>query len=806
MFSVIPDGSSYREFVLLKDGQSLLFRAAAPEDAPAVEQLLQRASVESLQMRFMGSVAHLSRSFIEDMCINDPRHRFCILAIQGEAPDHRVIAAGNYGAMGGRTWAEVAFLVADEFQGLGISTLLLERLAGVAAGHGYLGFEAGVLYDNHKMIHVFRDSGFEVKQAFDGGSIHIEFPVRGAAVLRERGELRERIAAANSVMPLLRPSRVAVVGASRDPASLGSMIFRHMLNANFRGTVYPVNHAADAINGVRAYPSLLKLPDPVDLVIVAVPASHVLEVAEHALRAGARALLVVSSGFAETGPEGAALQAKLVDLVRSHGARLVGPNCLGIMNTDPDICLNGSLATQLPPPGRIAFFSHSAALGLVIMNDAVERGLGLSSVVTAGNRADISGNDLLQYWEEDPNTAIILLYLETFGNPRRFSRIARRVTQRKPILCVKSARSTIGHSAARAHTGAQAQGDQEATVLFHQAGVIRANTLEEMFDVAVLLDHQPLPKGNRVAIISNSGGVVTLCADACDACGLEVDPAQILDLGAMASAEAYSSSVASALQASEVDALIVIFACVGNCDALPIRAAILHGVEVAEATTRNPKPVLLCLMGARGTIELETGDAAQGTHTRTFPSYRYPESAAMALGHVAHYAAYRRMPPGRLLWFDDVESIAARQRIEEMALTPAVSWLDQAESLRLLLDFRIPTAPSARPEPEAIRLSLRVRSDPHFGPVIGLQRPGYPPEERITPLMDSDVQAMAQALDLPPPTSLGDCLGRLSQLVEELPWVTEIQGEVVLPPTAETPALVYLAPGVRIGLRQPSAP
>ncbi|MBE3598609.1 MAG: GNAT family N-acetyltransferase [Limnochordaceae bacterium] len=519
MWRVIPEGTALREHALLRDGSWVLIRTASPADVPAVEALMARLSHQTLRMRFFAGVSQVSRTLVEQLCAPPSRDQVSLLAIWGEGPDERVVGVGNYVALPGRNTAEVAFVVDDAFQGRGIGTLLLERLAGMAAGSGLVGFEAEVLFENRPMVEVFRESGFQVRQALDGGVLHIQFPVATTAAARERAELRERIAAANSLVPLLRPRRVAVVGASRDPDSVGGMVFRYILQAGFTGTVYPVNRSAASVYGVRAYPSVEALPEPVELVIVAVPADQVLEVARSALQAGARGLVVLTAGFAEAGPEGAERQRALVQLVRSRGARMVGPNCLGLINTDPEIRLNASLAPSLAPRGRIGFFSHSGALGLVILAYAKERGLGFSTFVSAGNRADVSGNDLLEYWDEDPQTDMALLYLETFGNPRRFARIARRLSARKPVLCVKSARSRAGVRAAQAHIGAVAAGEEEVEALFRQAGVIRADTLEEMFDVAVLLAHQPLPQGNRVSIVTNSGGVATIAADTCEARG-----------------------------------------------------------------------------------------------------------------------------------------------------------------------------------------------------------------------------------------------------------------------------------------------
>jgi len=786
MFRIIPDGRSFSEYALLRDGDSVLLRVAGPDDVPAVEALMRGVSRHSLQMRFMGAVAYVSRSAIEFMCMGDPRDRLSLLAIVGQGPGARVIAIGNYVSLGVGGKAEVAFLVHDDFQGRGISTLLLERLAGIAAGSGFIGFEAEVLYENQPMIDVFRDSGFEVCQAEGGGGcIHVQFPVSGLASLRERADLRDRIAAANSLVPLLKPRAVAVVGASRDPAAVGSMIFRAILRGGFTGTVYPVNNQTASVQGVRAYPSVTELPERADLAVVAVPAAKVVEVAEEALRAGTKGLLVLTSGFAESGPEGSATQQELVRLVRSHGARLVGPNCLGVMNTHPETSLNASLAPELVPQGRIGFFSHSAALGLVILNYAAERGLGFSTFVSAGNRADVSGNDLLQYWEEDASTDLALLYLETFGNPRRFARVARRLSYKKPILCVKSARSRAGRAAARAHIGAVAMSDTNVDVLFRQAGVIRAETLEEMFDVSLLLANQPLPRGNRVAIISNSGGVLTICADACDANGLTVTGTGAVDLGALATVEEYEKAVQEAVEHDDVDALVVIFACIGGCDPKVVGRGIRRGVLRGERKTGLAKPVLLCLMGQAGVVRLHgdgTAESAAAASRHVFPSYRFPESAALALSRAVQYAVHRQRPGGHFLFYDDVDAGAARQMVMTLLAgsTEEVLWLDGEKAWSLLSLFGISTGAVRETGASAAadHAVVEVVSDPSFGPLIRLSRPGQPPVVRITPLTDQDVREVVETAGVPPECGVDELLGRMSQLVEELPWLREMQAEI----------------------------
>ena len=666
-----------------------------------------------------------------------------------------------------------------------------------------------MLYENQAMINVFRDSGFEVHQAaVNGGSLHVEFPVGGLASLRDRAELRDRIATASSLVPLLAPRTVAVVGASRDPESVGSLIFRAILYGGFTGTVTPVNNQAGSVHGVRACASVRDIPEPPELVVIAVPASAVLDVAREALQTGAKGLLVVTSGFAESGPDGAARQRELVELVRSHGARLVGPNCLGLINTHADVSLNASLAPAMAPRGRIGFFSHSAALGLVILKYAEERGLGFSSFVSAGNRGDVSGNDLLQYWEEDPSTDIALLYLETFGNPRRFARIARRIAHRKPILCVKSARSRAGRDVARAHIGAVAQSDTNVDMLFRQAGVIRADTLEEMFDVAVLLASQPLPRGNRVAIVSNSGGVLTICADACESHGLVVAGPGVLDLGPLVTVKAYEEAVRETLENEEVDALIAIYACVGNCDADVVGRGIRRGVLRAERNTGVEKPALLCLMGAAGAVRFDSEEAGGSASRHVFPSYRFPESAARALARAAQYAAFRRRPGGRLLWYEDADPATARQEVTALLEKEPgeTHWLDGSRAERILGYFGIPTGGvpfvSAADTGKAF---LEVRSDRSFGPLLKILRPGKEPLLRITPLTDQDIREVVEAAEIPTDCGVEELLGRISQLIEEIPWLCGMSAEIRRVEHGEGGCRVAVASDVRIGFSESGA-
>ncbi len=463
-------------------------------------------------------------------------------------------------------------------------------------------------------------------------------------------EERERIAAANAVRAFLEPRSCAVIGASRDVESIGGRLFRNLVTQPFGGVVYPVNAKAPFVQGVAAYPSIAEVPGDVELAFIAVPAAHVIEAADGCGRKGVRGLVVISAGFGEVGPEGIERQRELVDVCRGHGMRLIGPNCMGVANTDPAIRLNGTFVSAWPPEGRVAFMSQSGALGLAIMQQATALGLGLSSFVSVGNKADISGNDLLAYWEQDPRTDVVLLYLESLGNPRRFASYARRIGRRKPIVAVKSGRTAAGARATSSHTGALlAANDTAADALFRQHGVIRTDTLEEMFDVATLLANQPVPAGNRVAIVTNAGGLGIQCADTCEARGLhvpELDPSTVaalqrflpaeasvgnpVDMIASAGPDDYARAIAAVAADPGVDALIVIYIPPLEHDAPPIARAL---IETAAGLEREI-PLLTCFMSARGVPDVlrAPGIEIPRTRTRSKPPSRSPTPRSTAAG------------------------------------------------------------------------------------------------------------------------------------------------------------------------------
>ncbi len=777
MFRILTEGTDFQEHVLLKDGTGLLIRAAKKEDRQQIKEFLKRVSPESLMMRFMAAISEVPDKVIDEMCSGDFKTSGCLVAIVTENNNERVVGIGNYAGTSSKS-AEVAFLIEDAFQGKGISTILLERLAGLAAANGYIEFEAEVLPENQPMINVFNSSGFKNHRVWHSDTVHIEFPVSGSKANWERANLHERIAVANSLAPILRPQTVAVIGASRDVNSIGHIIFKNILNAGFKGTVYPVNPQAESVHGVKAFSSIKEIPDKIDLAVVSVPAEKVYDVIDEAIRNKTKGFVVVSAGFAEAGEEGRKRQKAIVELIRKQGARLIGPSCLGIMNTAKDVRLNASLAPQIMEKGCAGFFSHSAALGLVILDYAIQKGIGFTTFISAGNRADVSGNDILQYWEEDGNTKMAILYLETFGNPRRFVRIARRMSYKKPILCVKSARSPEGRKAAESKSG-QTSGDvKQTTALFRQTGIILTETLEELFDVAVVLAHQPLPAGNKVGIIANSSGMTTIFADAAVSRGLEIPDGGMINLGAFTTSEHYEKAVYVSLINDDVHSLLVGYACVGNCNIQAVEEAIRKGVIKAEEKTDKKKPVLLCLMGEVGAISLVK--EANGKEPRQFPSFRFPESAAHALAKVVRYSLFRQKPAGNLVWDESLKGEEARNIVQKIIEgkgpnKPVEVTQKEISSIFEIFGFQPLLAESKR----KMFAHIEVEPDPIFGPLISVKAP-QGNMLRITPLTDRDLEEIYTEIKCNRTEILGKALGRISQMIEELPWLWRLSIDLSL--------------------------
>jgi acetate---CoA ligase (ADP-forming) len=680
--------------VILRHGGTLRLRPPVAADCDAVLAFFEGLSEQSVYRRFHGFPA-LRREMVEPVL--DPDWSDCG-ALMGELDDE-VVALANYVRLRDPASAEVAFAVADSLQGHGVGTRLLEQLAETAASNGISTFVAEVMTGNEPMLRVFADAGFAVSRRLEGGETEVRLEIAPTQAYREAVDERDHIAVAASLAPFFRPRTVAVVGASSRRGSIGGELFRNILDSNFTGIVYPVNPKAASIAGVKAYPSVADIPDPLDLAVFCLPAEAVAAEAEAALAGGTKALCVISAGYAETGIEGLRRQEELLARVRAHGARLIGPNCLGIFSAGPG--LNATFAPHNFPAGNIGFSSQSGALGLALLEQAKARGLGLSSFVSIGNKADVSSNDLLEYWEDDPETGVVLLYVESFGNPRKFGRVARRLARKKPILAMKGGRTGAGQRAAGSHTAALAGSTTAVDAVFAQAGVIRADSLDELSDVAVLLSRQPLPRGPRVAVLTNGGGLGILCADACEAVGLELPQpseesreamarhvpreaslANPIDLLGSATGETYASVLPHLLADPAFDAVIVIFTPPVVAGADEVAEALVSALKAAPAVD---KPVLAAFVTAEGTPQCLV-DAGVAT-------FAYPESAARGLGHAAARAEWLRRPAGVYPELDGIDRAAAEALVADVLGSSGDAWLTPPQVRTLLDAYGIPLVP-----------------------------------------------------------------------------------------------------------------
>jgi len=713
--------------LVLRDGTVALLHPAGPDDRPALQAFVERLSPQAKRHRFFSETAPAA-SLIASLCdASDPHQMVTLLVTRLVEGAPRIIAAASCMAKD-EQMAEVAMAVDDAFHGKGLGTLLLERLALLAARQGYIRLWAVTHAENLAMREVFRESGFTAREALAGGDMEVELSLLATEAGVLRSEARERIATTASLRRLFHPRSVAVVGASRDPAGIGGRIVAALQAAAFQGPLYPVNPKAQDIAGLRAYPSVRAIPDPVDLAVIAVPPETVPVVVEDCAARGVRALVVITAGFAEVGAEGRARQDRLLHAVREAGMRMVGPNCLGLLNTDPAVRLNASFSPIFPPAGRVAMSSQSGALGLAVLAAARRLRVGLSTFVSVGNKADVSSNDLLQYWEEDPQTDVILLYQESFGNPRRFARIARRVSRRKPIVAVKGGRTQAGSRAAGSHTAALAANDAAVDALFRQAGVIRAETLEEMFALAAALGAQPLPRGRRTAIVTNAGGPAILCADMCEAGGLTVPKltsqtqaqlatflpptaglANPVDLIASAREEEFRRALQLLAASGEVDALIVLYVSTGTLDPQALARAIRDGAGAAvtpgQSGSPSAMPLLVCWMGEEAaTAGPEELAAAK------IPTYAFPEMPARVLSRAAAYAEWRARPQGLVLEFDDMELEPARALCRRITAERPGGWLSAEETRAVLSSARLPLVPGgvARTMEDAAALARQV--------------------------------------------------------------------------------------------------
>jgi acyl-CoA synthetase (NDP forming)/RimJ/RimL family protein N-acetyltransferase len=655
--------------VVLRDGGTAHLRPITADDAEALQRFHVAQSPESIYLRFFAPMPRLSDRDLERFTQVDHDDRVALVAEVGD----RLIGVGRYDRTGPGE-AEVAFNIADSEQGRGLGSVLLEHLAAAARERGIHRFEAEVLPQNRKMVQVFRDAGYEVTHAYDDGVISLHFDIdpteRSIAVMAAR----EHRAEAASLHALLHPASVAVVGASETEGSVGQALLENLLAAGFTGSVYPVNPGAEALAGLGAHTSVTAIGSPIDLAVVAVPADAVADVVADCAAAGVKGLVVVSSGFAETGPAGLELQRELVRTARAQGMRVVGPNSFGMLNTDPEVRLNASLAPEMPVAGGLGLFSQSGALGVAVLASASRRGLGVSSFVSAGNRADVSGNDLMQFWEEDGRTVAVGLYLESVGNPRKFSRVARRLSRRKPVVVVKSGIS--GFSVPPGHSVRPSMVPREALdAMLRQAGVIRTENIHQLFDVAQLLVHQPLPAGERVAVVGNSDALAALAADAASSWGLDVAPP--VTVPPQASAADFSSALRRVFDDESVHSVIASF--------IPPLGAFDHDVVAAlgEVSAGSEKTCAACFVGLREVTH-------EGMHgTATVPAFPTPEDAARALAAVTRYAQWRRRDPGMPVDPPGCDPAAARAIVDRALAADGASATGGRTSGTVLSEDRV---------------------------------------------------------------------------------------------------------------------
>ncbi|MCL2551195.1 MAG: GNAT family N-acetyltransferase [Actinomycetia bacterium] len=689
--------------VVLRDGGTAHIRPIGPDDAGRLVGFYEKVSDESKYYRFFAPYPRLSDRDVHRFTHHDYVDRVGLAATVGGEfiATVRYDRIDEHGRAGrGGTRAEVAFLVQDAHQGRGVASALLEHIAAVARERGILHFTAEVLPANRKMVKVFTDAGYTQQRSFADGVVHLDLDLEPTDESVQVMRAREHRAEARSVQRLLRPASVAVVGTGRRPGGVGRTLLRNITAGGFTGRLYAVNHSfpegGTDLDGVPGYRSVASIGEPVDLAVVAVPADRVPEAVADCGEAGVRGLVVVAAGYSESGAEGREKQRELVRQARSHGMRVIGPNAFGVLNTADDIRLNASLSPEMPHHGRLGLFTQSGSIGIALLSGLHRRGAGPSSFVSAGNRADVSGNDLLQFWQDDPETEAVLMYLESFGNPRKFTRIARRIAASKPVVVVKGALHSGTVPAGHAVPNTRIP-DSTVSALFRQAGVIRVDTVTELLDAGLFLALQPLPAGDRVAVLGNSESIGLLTYDAALSAGLH--PAPPRDLTTAARPEDFAAALRQALADPGTDAVVVTaIPRVGSEDAGDPESgddpALAEALRAAAEGAGKPVVVVH--------LTLETmADrlAATGQPGARIPAYSAPDRAVRALAEATAYAAWRdaAAEPGRIPQFEDVQEAAAAEDVRRL-LPPAPAGaaptgtevtLDDADAAALLARYGI---------------------------------------------------------------------------------------------------------------------
>ncbi len=668
--------------VLLRDGSTLRLQAPTAADFEDIKDFYEGLSSQSRYYRFhgFGRIDTVARAAAEAGGVE----RFSLIGRHGG----RVVAACNYEVLREPDVAEVAFAVADDDQQRGIGTRMLEQLAAIGADHGIRRFDAAVLAENRLMMRVFQNAGFAIRR--EGfGEVTVSLDVTSTDAVVRRIDERDHYAAIQSLQPMLAPRSVAVVGAAEEPGNVGRAMLANISGGGFPGVVEPVNRAGGVVCSRRTARSLGELEDPPDLVIIAVEGDTVLEFAREAAAAGAKALLVVPAGAELEGEASLEREARLLEIVRDAGLRLIGPNSLGLLNTAPGVRLNATFVGASVRSGALAICSPSGAVGIGLLGHSAGRGLGISMFASLGNRADVSANDLLECWEQDERTQVVILYMDTFGNPEHFTRIARRVSRRKPILAVKGRRASATRviSEASSLTAAALRGDEIVDAILHQAGVLRFAGGEDLFNAAEFFEHQPLPNGRRIGIVSNSAGVATLAVQACATRGLQVREAgsasNPLLVGMGAGPQDYTAGIQALLGDPAIDALAVYYVGVHDGDAGAVLAAI------SAASAAKTKPVVASVVRSDGRRRPRDPSGV--------PNFLFPESCAAVLAQAAQRREWLSRPLGEAPRYENLDGPAARAIVGAfLERTPSGGWASLDEAEELLSTHGIPVAGSYR--------------------------------------------------------------------------------------------------------------
>lgn len=818
----MTDRATESRFALLADGSTVEISQATPSDAPAVRQLHERLSPANSYFRFF--------SFSQQAPVREARRlsrppgtdHVALLARLGG----QLVGVASYEPTDRPGVAEVAFAVADEMHGRGIATLLLEHLVSVARQRHLTAFAAETLPENVAMLRVFADAGLVVKRKFADGIIELTMPLPGADSRQLDSYLdvvagRASRADVASLRPILHPAVIAVIGAGRHRGSVGREILHNIVAGGFDGTIYPVNPRGGIVEGLTCLYSPADLPMAVDIAIVAVPAAEVATVAEQCGSRGARALAVISAGLGDSG-------ADLLAICRRYGMRLVGPNCYGI--AVPALRLNASFAAAAPLAGDAGLVVQSGGVGLALLQQLSRLGIGVSSFASVGDKYDVSSNDLLTWWEQDEQTSLAILYLESFGNPRGFARTARRVGRKLPVLTVVGGRSPAGQRAAESHTAAGTPlVTQEA--LFGQAGIVVTHSLGELVEATAFLATQPLPAGRRVGIVSNAGGAGALAADACVESGLTVVTlgSDTQDrLGQLLPSRSAVSGPVDTTGAVEPDAYRACLELVAADDRVDALLAIGVPTAVADLTdairtARVTTPMAAALLDRAESVSMLTNsvggaDTGDGRWEGRVPVYCYPESAARALAHAVSYREWRDAPHGQVPELADVDTAAARAQVSQfLADHPNGGWLTADQVADLLASYQIAVPATVRSSTDAgVELVVQVVQQPVFGPLVvfGLGGPATDVlaerSARLAPLTDADADTMIGAVRAAPmllgrtgSAAVADLLLRVSRLADDLPEVAGLE----LTSVVAQPAVVHPAAArVRIAAAVPRDP